>query len=157
MSSPVTSKTTLKRWSSHGYTEDAAYGRAVALMGDPEETGRALRAQYGGWWLVIVQRVARILTALLCVLIAGLIVKSSGLYGAIRDRYEVQKPGEGWERWNTETPGTRIPIGDDIVRIDAVSCSTQRAEVQLDGLRPYSRRRGLCAAAAYAAAGKRAR
>ena len=70
-------------------------------------------------------------TALLCVMIAGLIVKSSGLYGAIRDRYEVQKPGEGWERWNTETPGTRIPIGDDIVRIDTVSCSTQRAEVQL--------------------------
>ena len=115
----------------HGYTEDAAYGRAVALMGDPEETGRALCAQYGGWWLVIVQRAARILTALLCVMIAGLIVKSSGLYGAIRDRYEVQKPGEGWERWNTETPGTRIPIGDDIVRIDTVSCSTQRAEVQL--------------------------
>ena len=57
----------------HGYTEDAAYGRAVALMGDPEETGRALRAQYGGWWLVIVQRAARILTALLCVMIAGLI------------------------------------------------------------------------------------
>lgn len=117
----------------HGYTEDAAYGRAVALMGDPEETGRALCAQYGGWWLVIVQRAARILTALLCVMIAGLIVKSSGLYGAIRDRYEVQKPGEGWERWNTETPGTRIPIGDDIVRIDTVSCSTQRAEVQLTG------------------------
>lgn len=117
----------------HGYTEEDAAARAVELMGDPEETGRALRAQYGGWWLVIVQRAARILTALLCVMIAGLIVKSSGLYGAIRDRYEVQKPGEGWERWNTETPGTRIPIGDDIVRIDAVSCSTQRAEVQLTG------------------------
>ena len=58
----------------HGYTEDAAYGRAVALMGDPEETGRALRRCYRGWWLVIVQRAARILTALLCVLIAGLIV-----------------------------------------------------------------------------------
>ena len=115
----------------HGYTEEDAAARAVELMGDPEETGKALRAQYGGWWLVIVQRAARILTALLCVMIAGLIVKSSGLYGAIRDRYEVQKPGEGWERWNTETPGTRIPIGDDIVRIDTVSCSTQRAEVQL--------------------------
>lgn len=114
-----------------GYGEDEAGERAVMLMGDPEETGRALREQYGGWWLVIVQRAARILTALLCVMIAGLIVKSSGLYGAIRDRYEVQKPGEGWERWNTETPGTRIPIGDDIVRIDTVSCSTQRAEVQL--------------------------
>ena len=117
----------------HGYTEEDAAARAVMLMGDPEETGKALRAQYGGWWLVIVQRAVRILTALLCVMIAGLIVKSSGLYGAIRDRYEVQKPGEGWERWNTETPGTRIPIGDDIVRIDAVSCSTQRAEVQLTG------------------------
>lgn len=115
----------------YGYTEDAAYGRAVTLMGDPEETGRALRAQYGGWWLVVVQRAARILTAVLCVMIAGLIVKSSGLYGAIRDRYEVQKPGEGWELGDTETPGTRIPIGDDIVRIDTVSCGTQRAEVQL--------------------------
>lgn len=117
----------------HGYTEDAAYGRAVTLMGDPEETGRALRAQYGGWWLVVVQRAARILTAVLCVMIAGLIVKSSGLYGAIRDRITVQKPSDGWEIWDTEAPGTRIPIGDDIVRIDAVSCSTQRAEVQLTG------------------------
>ena len=117
----------------NGYTEEDAAARAVELMGDPEETGRALREQYRHFWLVIVQRAARILTALLCVIIAGLIVKSSGLYGAIRDRYEVQKPGEGWERWNTETPGTRIPIGDDIVRIDAVSCSTQRAEVQLTG------------------------
>ena len=117
----------------HGYTEDAAYGRAVTLMGDPEETGRALRAQYGGWWFVIVQRAARILTAVLCVMIAGLIVKSSGLYGAIRDRITVQKPSDGWEIWDTEAPGTRIPIGDDIVRIDTVSCSTQRAEVQLTG------------------------
>ena len=117
----------------HGYTEEDAAARAVALMGDPEETGRALRVQYGGWWLVIVQRAARILTAMLCVMIAGLIVKSSGLYGAIRDRITVQKPSDGWERWDTETPGTRLPIGDDIVRIDAVSCSTQRAEVQLTG------------------------
>ena len=117
----------------HGYTEEDAAARAVMLMGDPEETGKALRAQYGGWWLVIVQRAARILTAVLCVMIAGLIVKSSGLYGAIRDRITVQKPSDGWERWDTETPGTRIPIGDDIVRIDAVSCSTQRAEVQLTG------------------------
>lgn len=117
----------------HGYTEEDAAARAVELMGDPEETGRALREQYRHFWLVIVQRAARILTALLCVMIAGLIVKSSGLYGAIRDRITVQKPSDGWERWDTETPGTRLPIGDDIVRIDAVSCSTQRAEVQLTG------------------------
>lgn len=119
----------------HGYTEDAAYGRAVALMGDPEETGRALCAQYGGWWLVIVQRAARILTALLCVMIAGLIVKSSGLYGAICDRYEVQKPREDWEFWNTETPGTRIPIGDDIVRVDAVSAGAPAKEKLLGNYR----------------------
>ena len=117
----------------HGYTEEDAAARAVELMGDPEETGRALREQYRHFWLVIVQRIARILTAVLCVMIAGLIVKSSGLYGAIRDRITVQKPSDGWEIWDTETPGTRIPIGDDIVRIDAVSCSTQRAEVQLTG------------------------
>lgn len=116
----------------HGYTEDAAYGRAVTLMGDPEETGRALRAQYGGWWLVVVQRAARILTAVLCVMIAGLIVKSSGLYGAIRDRYEVQKPGGNWEElWGAETPGTCIPIGDDIVRVDAVSAGVPATEKHL--------------------------
>ena len=119
----------------HGYTEEDAAARAVMLMGDPEETGRALRAQYGGWWLVIVQRAARILTAMLCVMIAGLIVKSSGLYGAICDRYEVQKPGEDWEFWNTETPGTRIPIGDDIVRVDAVSAGAPAKEKLLGNYR----------------------
>lgn len=40
----------------HGYTEEDAAARAVALMGDPEETGRALREQYRHFWLVIVQR-----------------------------------------------------------------------------------------------------
>ena len=127
----------------HGYEENAAYERAVTLMGDPEETGRALCAQYGGWWLVIVRRAARILTAVLCVMIAGLIVKSSGVYGAICDRHTVQKPGGSWEElWGVETPGTRIPIGDDIVRVDAVSAGIPvterhlgeyRAEVELTG------------------------
>lgn len=51
----------------HGYTEDAAYGRAVALMGDPEETGRALREQYRHFWLVIVQRIAIFVTIVACV------------------------------------------------------------------------------------------
>ena len=74
----------------HGYTEEDAAARAVELMGDPEETGKALREQYRHFWLVIVQRAARILTALLCVMIAGLIVKSSGFYGAIRDRMRVK-------------------------------------------------------------------
>lgn len=119
----------------HGYTEEDAAARAVELMGDPEETGKALREQYRHFWLVIVQRAARILTAMLCVMIAGLIVKSSGLYGAICDRYEVQKPREDWEFWNTETPGTRIPIGDDIVRVDAVSAGAPAKEKLLGNYR----------------------
>ena len=119
----------------HGYTEEDAAARAVELMGDPEETGRALREQYRHFWLVIVQRAARILTALLCVMIAGLIVKSSGLYGAIRDRITVQKPSDDWEFWNTETPGTRIPIGDDIVRVDAVSAGAPAKEKLLGNYR----------------------
>ena len=36
-----------------GYGEDEAGERAVMLMGDPEETGRALRRCYRGWWLVL--------------------------------------------------------------------------------------------------------
>lgn len=119
----------------HGYTEEDAAARAVELMGDPEETGKALRDCYRHFWLVIVQRIARILTAMLCVMIAGLIVKSSGLYGAICDRYEVQKPREDWEFWNTETPGTRIPIGDDIVRVDAVSAGAPAKEKLLGNYR----------------------
>ena len=119
----------------HGYTEEDAAARAVELMGDPEETGKALRDCYRHFWLVIVQRAARILTAMLCVMIAGLIVKSSGLYGAICDRYEVQKPREDWEFWNTETPGTRIPIGDDIVRVDAVSAGAPAKEKLLGNYR----------------------
>lgn len=116
----------------HGYTEEDAAARAVELMGDPEETGRALREQYRHFWLVIVQRIARILTAVLCVMIAGLIVKSSGLYGAICDRFDVQKPSDSWEElWGAETPGTRISIGDDIVRIDAVSCGVPSVQKQL--------------------------
>ncbi len=149
----------------HGYEEDAAYERAVTLMGDPEETGRALRAQYGGWWLVAVQRAARILTA-------AAVCDDRGTDREVerpirrdpRPDFTVQKPSGSWEElWGADTPGTRIAIGDDIVRIDAVACgvpSTQKqlgeyqAVVELTGFRPHSRRRGLCAAAGVAAAGK---
>ena len=42
----------------HGYDEEAAAARAVEMMGDPEETGKALRDCYRHFWLVIVQRIA---------------------------------------------------------------------------------------------------
>ena len=51
----------------HGYTEEDAAARAVALMGDPEETGRALREQYRHFWLVIVQHAAIFVTIVACV------------------------------------------------------------------------------------------
>ena len=51
----------------HGYTEEDAAARAVELMGDPEETGKALREQYRHFWLVIVQRAAVAVTVVACV------------------------------------------------------------------------------------------
>ena len=40
---------------------------AQELMGDPEETGKALREQYRHFWLVIVQRAAIFVTIVACV------------------------------------------------------------------------------------------
>ena len=81
----------------HGYTEDAAYGRAVALMGDPEETGRALRAQYGGWWLVIVQRAAIFVTIVACVQGFFMLLMLGGVYESIRERVSPAVNSISWE------------------------------------------------------------
>lgn len=38
-----------------GYAPEAAEARAVAVMGDPAETGRAINAQYSPFWLFVQQ------------------------------------------------------------------------------------------------------
>ena len=125
----------------HGYAEEEAAARAVELMGDPEETGRALRRLYGGWWLVIARWVMMAVTLVLCLSIVHELLTSTRFRD--RDRYAPQRQDIGWdELWGSETPGTRIAIGDDIVRVDRVSTGVPssekhlgeyRAEVELTG------------------------
>ena len=86
-----------------GYGEDEAGERAVMLMGDPEETGRALRRCYRG-----------------CVLIANEMVKSPRFSDS--DRYRAREQRFHWiELWGSETLNVQIPIGNDIVCVDRVS------------------------------------
>ena len=67
----------------HGYTEEDAAARAVELMGDPEETGKALREQYRHFWLVIVQRIAIFVTVIACVQGFFMLPMLSGVYESL--------------------------------------------------------------------------
>ena len=89
----------------HGYTEEDAAARAVELMGDPEETGRALREQYRHFWLVIVQRIAIFVTVVACVQAFFLPPMLSGVH-------------------------ERIPIGDDIVQLNRIEYGVREGERQ---------------------------
>ena len=103
-----------------GYGEDEAGERAVMLMGDPEETGRALRRCYRGWWLVLARYLMVTVTAVLCVLIANEMVKSPRISDS--DRYRAREQRFHWiELWGSETLNVQIPIGNDIVCVDRVS------------------------------------
>lgn len=123
-----------------GYGEDEADERAVMLMGDPEETGRALRRCYRGWWLVLARYLMVTVTAVLCVLIANEMVKSPRFSDS--DRYRAREQRFHWiELWGSETLNVQIPIGNDIVCVDGVSTGiaydqirgAQLAVVQLRG------------------------
>ena len=115
----------------HGYTEDAAYGRAVALMGDPEETGRALCAQYGGWWLVIVQRAAIFVTIIACVQGFFMLTMLSGVYESLRERVSPAVNSISWEELDGAADlHERIPIGDDIVQLNRIEYGVREGERQ---------------------------
>lgn len=115
----------------HGYTEDAAYGRAVALMGDPEETGRALRAQYGGWWLVIVQRAAIFVTIVACVQGFFMLPMLSGVYESLRERVSPTVNSISWEELDGAADlHERIPIGGDIVQLNRIEYGVRDGERQ---------------------------
>ena len=115
----------------HGYTEDAAYGRAVALMGDPEETGRALRAQYGGWWLVIVQRAAIFVTIVACVQGFFMLPMLGGVYESIHERVNPTVNSISWEELDGAADlHERIPIGDDIVQLNRIEYGVREGERQ---------------------------
>ncbi len=115
----------------HGYTEDAAYGRAVALMGDPEETGRALCAQYGGWWLVIVQRIAIFVTIVACVQGFFMLLMLGGVYESIRERVSPAVNSISWEELDGAADlHERILVGDDIVQLNRIEYGVREGERQ---------------------------
>lgn len=115
----------------HGYTEDAAYGRAVALMGDPEETGRALRRCYRGWWLVIVQRAAIFVTIVACVQGFFMLPMLSGVYESLRERVSPTVNSISWEELDGAADlHERIPIGDDIVQLNRIEYGVRDGERQ---------------------------
>ena len=115
----------------HGYTEEDAAARAVMLMGDPEETGRALRAQYGGWWLVIVQRAAVAVTVVACVQVFFLLPMLGGVYESIRERVSPAVNSISWEELDGAADlHERIPIGDDIVQLNRIEYGVRDGERQ---------------------------
>ena len=89
----------------HGYTEEDAAARAVELMGDPEETGRALREQYRHFCLVIVQRIAIFVTVVACVQGFFMLPMLGGVY-------------------------ERILVGDDIVQLNRIEYGVREGERQ---------------------------
>ena len=105
----------------HGYTEEDAAARAVELMGDPEETGKALREQYRHFWLVIVQRIAIFITVIVCVQSFFMLPIFGNVYESIRERVSPTVNSVSWDELDGAADlHERIPIGDDIVQLNRI-------------------------------------
>ena len=115
----------------HGYTEEDAAARAVELMGDPEETGKALREQYRHFWLVIVQRIAIFVTVIACVQGFFMLPMLSGVYESLRERVNPTVNSISWEELDGAADlHERIPIGDDIVQLNRIEYGVREGERQ---------------------------
>ena len=101
----------------HGYDEEAAAARAVEMMGDPEETGKALRDCYRHFWLVIVQRIAIAVTVAACVQAFFLLPMLGGVYESLRERVLPEVDEISWEELDGAADlHERIAIGSDVVQ-----------------------------------------
>ena len=115
----------------HGYTEEDAAARAVELMGDPEETGKALREQYRHFWLVIVQRIAIFVTVIACVQGFFMLPMLSGVYESIRERVSPAVNSISWEELDGAADlHERILVGDDIVQLNRIEYGVREGERQ---------------------------
>ena len=115
----------------HGYTEEDAAARAVELMGDPEETGKALRDCYRHFWLLIVQRIAIAVTVVACVQAFFLMPMLGGVYESIRERVSPAVNSISWEELDGAADlHERIPIGDDIVQLTRIEYGVRDGERQ---------------------------
>ena len=115
----------------HGYTEEDAAARAVELMGDPEETGRALREQYRHFWLVIVQRIAIFVTIVSCVQGFFMLPMLSGVYESLRERVNPTVNSISWEELDGAADlRERIAVGNDIVQLNRIEYGVREGERQ---------------------------
>ena len=115
----------------HGYDEEAAAARAVEMMGDPEETGKALRDCYRHFWLVIVQRAAIFVTIVACVQGFFMLPMLGGVYESIRERVSPAVNSISWEELDGAADlHERIPIGDDIVQLNRIEYGVREGERQ---------------------------
>ena len=115
----------------HGYTEEDAAARAVELMGDPEETGKALRDQYGGWWLVIVRCIAVFITLVVCVQSFFMLPIFSNVYESVRERLRPTVSSVSWDELDGAADlCERIPIGDDIVQLNRIEYGVREGKRQ---------------------------
>lgn len=115
-----------------GYPEELAEERTMALMGDPAEVGRELDRQYTGWTWVILDRIAKVLTAMLLVLVL-LGIRSNGLsavWWSIEARVAANEtPSKIAVPEAVAHPDIRVSVKNDILRV-------YRVEVgQLEGRR----------------------
>ena len=114
-----------------GYTEEDAVARAVELMGDPEETGKALREQYRHFWLVIVQRVAIFVTVVACVQGFFMLPMLSGVYESLRERVNPTVNSISWEELDGAADlRERIAVGNDIVQLNRIEYGVREGERQ---------------------------
>ena len=115
----------------HGYTEEDAAARAVELMGDPEETGKALREQYRHFWLVIVQRIAIFVTVIACVQGFFMLPLLGGVYESIRERVSPAVNSISWEELDGAADlHERILVGGDIVQLNRIEYGVREGERQ---------------------------
>ena len=115
----------------HGYTEEDAVARAVELMGDPEETGKALREQYRHFWLVIVQRIAIFVTVIACVQGFFMLPMLSGVYESLRERVSPTVNSISWEELDGAADlRERIAVGNDIVQLNRIEYGVREGERQ---------------------------
>ena len=114
-----------------GYTEEDAVARAVELMGDPEETGKALREQYRHFWLVIVQRIAIFVTVVACVQGFFMLPMLSGVYESLRERVSPTVNSISWEELDGAADlRERIAVGNDIVQLNRIEYGVREGERQ---------------------------
>lgn len=114
-----------------GYTEEDAVARAVELMGDPEETGKALREQYRHFWLVIVQRIAIFVTVIACVQGFFMLPMLSGVYESLRERVSPTVNSISWEELDGAADlRERIAVGNDIVQLNRIEYGVREGERQ---------------------------